>query len=611
MGYIKNVLLLITFLLISPKVYAIPEIDISKLSQPKVLDGSWAFSSGIIYDPSDIRLQNKAIKLPTFIESILGTSQSEATFVLNLKTTPNLPLTLDLKQPFTVWRLLINGEEVASSGIFGLDSTKHQASTKKGLITFTPTDSNTLLMIHVANSQHEHIGFYGVPVIAPQGILEKQHLEIYTFESIITVLFILVGLYHIGLFSAWRKDKATLWFGLMCLAVALRMSTTGEEVFLDIFHNTSWETLLRLQYASGCISLPLFVWYLDSLYPRQTIRLAKLLSVYTGAFFLSLCTLFPTLFFTPFLFPYEIIYLVFIIYTLLSLFKAVKEKEDGSLLAFIAFIMLSLFIMHDFLRFDNLLTNSNDIAPYGFALYVIAQAAVLLKRSAHAFRLIEIHTENLELIVNERTYELTSLVAQRELLLRELTHRVKNNLQFIVGLLWIQRKESNPKTQTVLKTLESQIQSIATVHESLCSQNAVIAIEIHDYLQKLIFSLRNLHSTLTVNLDISEPVYIKTDHTISMGLILNELITNHLKYSNPLDIRPIHIRIKKHINGMAILYYTDGFDHREIFNTTPQAHFGLPKLGWPMIKEFVKQMESEIIIHEGYLEIHFPAYETI
>jgi len=595
-----------------PSLHAIPTVDITHLKTSKELFGPWAYAPNIIHSSDDIRLQKQLLHLPLFFESILGKSQGEATFTLQLKTTPNLPLSLDVKHPFTVWKLYANNQLIAESGKFGKLSHEHEADVFHKIVHFTPTTDTTVLIFHIANSQHQHIGFYGVPIIAPQGILEQHQLDLFTYELISIVLITLIGLYHIGLFVAWRGDKATLWFGLICLIVSVRATTTGEQIILDLFPSISWEMLLRIEYASGCLSLPIFVLYIGSLYPKHSSRLAEKIYIGLGLIFLALCTVFPTLFFTPYLLPYELIYVTFIFYTLYVLYRSIKAEEAGSLLAFTAFFILGVAIIHDLIRLQNMLPTSTDLVPFGFVFYLFAQASILLLRYANTFHLIEKHTNNLEQLVGERTKELSLLLSQRDLLLRELTHRVKNNLQFIVGLLWIQRKEADPQTNTALKTLESQIQSIAAVHESLCSQDTITTIEIHDYIRKLILSLKRLHSDLEISLDSHEPIYIQTDHTISLGLIINELITNHIKYSNSSESRPIHIFIEKLLENNVVLHYNDGIDHRETFKKTQtSSSFGLPKLGWSMIKEFVKQMDATISVYHDHLDLHFLACENI
>lgn len=570
------------------------------------LKGPWAFSPGLIESTDDPRLQRQTVTLPAFFENRLGRSEAEATVAIRLKTTPNLPLTLDLKEPFSVWKVYIDDQPIASSGIFSNRSDGHKAKLHHKLITFTPSAETTTVLIQIANTQHQHIGFYETPLIAPNDILMKHHVNVQLFETLISALLIIVGIYHIGLFFAWKKDKAPLWFGILCMFVALRMSSTSAMVLLDVFPSLSWELMLRIQYFSGSIALPLFVWYLDSLYPDQIIRAAKYFYISIALFFLILCSFFPVPVFTPFLFPYEFVYLSFIVYTLIVLSRALMVKEAGSFLAFVTFIILSGFLIHDFLRFDNLIDGSADIAPYGFILYLIAQAAILLQRYSHAFQLIEEHTENLENMVSERTAELSRSVAQRELLLRELTHRVKNNLQFIVGLIWIQRKEADQPALQTLKTLESQIQSISTVHETLCTQENVSAVEIGTYITRLVSSLNNLHPEMDITLNsVTLPLYIKPDHAVSLGLILNELITNHFKYSDPENRVPIHIFIEQKGDLSVILHYNDETDHRDNCAQSESSSFGLPKLGWPMIKAFIKQMNGAIIPYHDRLEFHF------
>jgi two-component sensor histidine kinase len=224
--------------------------------------------------------------------------------------------------------------------------------------------------------------------------------------------------------------------------------------------------------------------------------------------------------------------------------------------------------------------------------------------------LIETQSNNLETIVGERTKALSALLAQRDLLLRELAHRVKNNLQFIISLLWIQRKEADIQTNQALKTLELQIQAIAAVHESLCTQSKISVIEINEYIRKLIVSLEQLYPDLSITFVPARSVYLQTDHVISLGLIINELVTNHIKYSTPSKIPSVHISIQKKLDRNVVLHYNDGADHRETFENSAVSIFGLPKLGWPMIKEFIKQMKGEIIVLHDHVELHFFSDES-
>ncbi|MGD9655668.1 MAG: 7TM diverse intracellular signaling domain-containing protein, partial [Sulfuricurvum sp.] len=429
-------------------------------------------------------------------------------------------------------------------------------------------------------------------------------------EMMVVTILVSFAVYHLGLFIAWRRDKVPFWFAMLCLSLALRATTTGEKILLHLFPNISWEMLTRIEYASGYMALPFFVLYFGSLYPKQTSRIAESVYLGTGLTFLSFTFFSSTVFFTATLPYYELVVVTFIIYGLWILYRSLKDKESGSVIAFLAFSIFAATVLHDLLMFENIVASSTDMLPYGFVFYLLAQAAILLLRYASAFRLIETQSNNLETIVGERTKALSALLAQRDLLLRELAHRVKNNLQFIISLLWIQRKEADMQTNQSLKTLEAQIQAIAAVHESLCTQNKISVIEINEYIQKLIISLEQLYPDLSVTFVPSRSIYLQTDHVISLGLIINELVTNHIKYSTASQTPTVHISIQKNLDRNVVLHYNDGADHRETFECSTVSAFGLPKLGWPMIKEFIKQMKGEIVVLHDHVELHFSSNES-
>jgi two-component sensor histidine kinase len=601
---------MVLFFILPSGVHAIAISDIRELNTSKELKGPWSYAPTIITSSDDIRLLEHQSVLPKFFESTLGNSQGIITFALRLKTTPDQPLSIHMRQPFSVWKLYANDEMIGASGEFGTTDTTHKAAPIYPIVSFTPRTDKTTLMLYVANSQHHHIGFYGVPLIAPKGVLEHERVKAIYIQLIVAGILVFFALYHIGLFLAWRKDKAPLWFGLLGLALALRSTVTGEKILLQFFPDISWEMMFRIEYGSGYIALPLFVMYVGSLYPKQTSKIAEYTYLTIGLLFFTFTLFTSPLFFTSTLEYYEIIVVTFVFYTIWILFQSFKSKESGSSLALGAFLIFAGTIIHDLLMFENIIISSTDLLPYGFILYLMAQAAILLLRYADAFRVIESHTNNLENLIAQRTVELRNLVSQRELLLRELTHRVKNNLQLILGLLWIQRKEADEPTLKHLKIFESQVKAISSVHEALCTQSNISAIEINNYIRTIVSSLKELYPTLNIQLNESSSIFIKPDDAVSLGLIINELITNHIKHSDSIHSTQIVLEYKE-IDHKVIFTYNDGTDHRPSYENTHETQFGLPKLGWSMIKNFVIHMDGEITVHQGSLDISFFTSEPL
>lgn len=124
---------------------------------------------------------------------------------------------------------------------------------------------------------------------------------------------------------------------------------------------------------------------------------------------------------------------------------------------------------------------------------------------------------------------------QNELLLREIHHRVKNNLQIINSLLSLQsRNTSNPDVIAMMRESSSRIHSIALIHNKLYEQQSIDRLDIQDYIEQLGAHLLSIYNVQKkdVHFDVKAyDVLLDIDTAIPIGLILTELITNSLKYA--------------------------------------------------------------------------------
>ncbi len=139
---------------------------------------------------------------------------------------------------------------------------------------------------------------------------------------------------------------------------------------------------------------------------------------------------------------------------------------------------------------------------------------------------------------NEAESGLLSSLREKEAMLREIHHRVKNNLQIISSLLNIQSsyKIDDTKSVEVLTEAKTRVNAMALIHEKLYQSERFSAVNAREFVPDLVVSIQNVlnaeNTGIIVDIDIEE-IRIDLDRAIPCGLILNELITNAMKYAFP------------------------------------------------------------------------------
>ena len=135
---------------------------------------------------------------------------------------------------------------------------------------------------------------------------------------------------------------------------------------------------------------------------------------------------------------------------------------------------------------------------------------------------------------------LEKTLREKELLLREIFHRVKNNMQVISSLMQLQEEESrDPVVRNTLKESRDRLSAMALLHEGLYQAKDLSTVDLGQYFGNLIRFLQNSYllsgsDRVMLGSEI-EPVNLKIDSAIPLGLVVNELIANAFKYAFPAD----------------------------------------------------------------------------
>lgn len=192
---------------------------------------------------------------------------------------------------------------------------------------------------------------------------------------------------------------------------------------------------------------------------------------------------------------------------------------------------------------------------------------------------------NQELQVQQKQIEkkndsLQNLVAEKEWLVREIHHRVKNNFHMVMGLLGTQAAylQSEEAIQAVTES-QQRIQAMSLVHQKLYQSENLSAINMVDYIHELIDYLKDsFHTGHTIRFSLQiDPVKFNVSHCIPLGLILNEAITNAIKHAFPGKKEGvIDISLKRVAEDHFLLAIKDnGVGLPEAFDPANRASMGM------------------------------------
>jgi len=161
-------------------------------------------------------------------------------------------------------------------------------------------------------------------------------------------------------------------------------------------------------------------------------------------------------------------------------------------------------------------------------------------------------------------------LAEKDIQMREIHHRIKNNLQVISGLLYKERNSlSDPQDIAVLAESQKRVQCIAVAHENMCRAANMTQVNMHDYLHRLVSDLlRTYGASPEIQAIMSvEELVMNPKKAIPCGLLVNEVVTNSLKYAFP-DGQEGTIRVS--------LHQLDGEAASEVTLTISDDGIGLP-----------------------------------
>ena len=191
----------------------------------------------------------------------------------------------------------------------------------------------------------------------------------------------------------------------------------------------------------------------------------------------------------------------------------------------------------------------------------------------------------------KRNRELIRETREKELLMKEMNHRVKNNLQIIISLFQVQLQETtNSEMQKMLIESIGRMESISTIHNMLYTGDDYSSISADDYLTRIsgyIIHSFGADDRVSLNYDF-DPIMLSIDSAVTIGIILNEALTNSVKYAFDRSGRGV-IRISLKNSGDRKLFVISD-------NGSGMADGTEAGLGVTLIESLCKQLNAELSV---------------
>ncbi|SFF16366.1 7TM diverse intracellular signaling domain-containing protein [Thermoflexibacter ruber] len=411
------------------------------LSKPKAIKGvldlsQWEFEQGGIIDINgECRLYWQHLLMPNqesedFVfhtipskwnglrwkDAILE-AKGYATYRLHIYLNPkykNKRLAFKIGYINTAYNFFLQNEKLGGVGKVATQEENHIPNINPQFYAFEVRQDTLDLLIQVANYQDRYGGLTGTFKIGLENQIIGQHQAKTNYLFFVLGILVVMGLYHLSLYFFRKKNKAALYFGLLCFTISLRMLVTDEFVITDFYEDTSFQLSSKISYLTFYLGLLCAAYFFHAVYP-QDFSLKVCQVVKWVAFAYSIVTLSREIvFYSKFLTGFQVFTLVFLAYTLYFTVRIVFLRREGSITFLVGVVCIIAATVNDLLHANEVI-NTFIAIPLGLLAFIFSQTLLLSSLFSKAFQKVEDLSEemrqinnNLEDIVKQRTDELGS-----------------------------------------------------------------------------------------------------------------------------------------------------------------------------------------------------------
>lgn len=348
----------------------------------------------------------------------------------------NYPLTFKIPDQATAYTMYVNGEKLTSMGIVGKDKDTSIPGSFSVISLIQKPKEELEILFHVSNFHYGKGGLWLPIKLGDEKKIREIRDKNLFLDLFLAGSILIMGVYHLVIFIQRKEDKSPLFFGIYCIIIVMRLISTGEKYLITIFPEISFQLLIKIEYLSFYLAVPIFSHFLYTIFPREAKERILILIWGIGILFSTSVALTPTEFFTRTISVYQFFTLVCLLYFLFLIGLAIFRKRDGSKAFLAGGIILIIGVVNDIFYNSNKIS-SGYIIPQCLLGFIFFQSIILSMRFSKSFTRAEKLSNELEQKSNrleETSLELSALTQNLELKIEERTKDLEETKKEIENL---------------------------------------------------------------------------------------------------------------------------------------------------------------------------------
>jgi len=340
-----------------------------------------------------------------------------ATYHLKLILPPIKEIGIKIPDQGTNYKIFIDEDLIVEGGKVG--STKNNSFPDYNRFTKTYFIKNQEIDIYVqiSNFHYSKGGFWkSLEIGTPETITKTREMNL-GLDLFISGALLIMGIYHLSLYSLRTIDKSTLWFGVLCILVFIRTIVTGEYFLYDLYPDVNFQFAIKMEYLSFYLSFTVFILFIRGIFPEFYQIYFRWCVIFSLLYSIPVFILDSNIY-TKFINIFQVVFLITLLYILFILIKlSINKNIDAGIFLF-GFFILTYTSINDILS-ANYIINTPYFGPLGLLFFIFSQSYLLSRRFSGSFlqaenlsKELKILSENLENKVVERTQE---LISQKEI----------------------------------------------------------------------------------------------------------------------------------------------------------------------------------------------------